>query len=802
MPSSPGPYGPYAFIFWNDDLTDDGVRTQVRTLAAAGFRGITPSARIGLSREVGYLTEEYLRLVRVCVEECAATGLSVMLYDEASYPSGSANGAVVARDPRFAAQCLSRLSHEVIIAETVPEQVTDFWRPPLGRSPDAALLTAVATPLRDGHAVLTEARLLEVEAPGLIPLDLPPGAWRLHAIVAGPSGGTIRGAHADQDDGSALAPPAADLLNPAAVATFLSLTHDAYATALAGHLGTTVVAMFTDEPDLLGRGPRAGAVPYTPGLEQEVAERAGISVPELFSRLPGLWDGELDQPIRALWEEAVRARLHRVYYGAQSAWCAEHGIALTGHAAAGDDLGTTALLDWPGQDTVWRWVLPGETALAGPESTAAKVAASAARHRGAPTAVAEVLGAYGWQLTMDEAKWLLDWYLSRGVATLVLHAFFDSVRGNRAFESEPDLGVHHPWWPHLPALVRYLSRVADLLTAGPPQAPVAVLSDEAHAPDSPAAALLQHQVDVHYVTPSQLADGEVREGRVHLGDQRYAVVVDARRNDADRFDHNVAQVSLGPGWLEQVLDELRTSGAWPIRVEPAAPDLRVVRLGGAWLLVNEGEHAIRTRVHLKIPDGGRSPWQWDFPYEGVTLPATRETTADGVTFPLVLERRQSVLLTPSGDPAEVRDAVGHWPGEPTGSRTIEVDRWRGTPSRALAGHDLPHTAPLGEGTDWITRDELRRFAGTVDYQAELDLEADPGETVLDLGEVGEVATVIVNGSEVGVLGWAPYRVTVPGGLLHAGSNSITVRVSNPAAVYYQGAAARSGLLGPVRLHCP
>ncbi|UFU06632.1 hypothetical protein [Ruania halotolerans] len=804
-------YGPYAFIFWNDDLTDDGIRTQVREFAAAGFRGITPSARLGLSREIGYLSEEYLRLVRVCVDECAAAGLHVMLYDEASYPSGSANGAVVASDPQFAAHCLYRLSTDVTVTAQVPGRATDqdFWHPPLGRSPDAAILAAVATPLLDAGPDLAGARLLDVETPGLVPLtDLPPGTWRLHAIAAGPSGGTIRGAHGDQDDGSALAPPAADLLNPDAVATFLTLTHGAYARALEGHLGETVVAMFTDEPDLLGRGPRPGAAPYTSGLEHEAAERAGIDVDEVLAMLPGLWDGGDDQPIRSLWEETVRARLHRVYYGAQAAWCAEHGIALTGHAAAGDDLGTTALLDWPGQDTVWRWVLPGETALTGPESTAAKVAASAARNRAAPTAVAEVLGAYGWQLTMDEAKWLLDWYLSRGVATLVLHAFFDSVRGNRAFESEPDLGKHHPWWPQFPALVRYLARMADLLTETPPRAPVAVLSEEAHAPDVPAAALLERQVDFHYVSTDQLASGEIRDGRLHLGDQRYAVVVDARvGKDLAEIpggsDHNLARVPLGPGWLEDVLEHLHATGAWPLRVQPAAPGLRVARVGTRWLLVNEGEEAIRTTVHLEVPDGAGSPWQWWFPFEEVHRPAHAESAGTAMAVELVLERRQSAVLSPAGEgPDQGGDAVGGWLGLPTGSRIVPVAGWRGTPSRALDGLALPGAEPIPDGVDWLTVPGLRRFSGTVEYRTDLELDADPGEVVLDLGEVGETATVIVNGTEAGVLGWAPYRIRIRAGLLRAGTNRLQVLVSNAAAVYYEGAPMRSGLLGPVRLHCP
>jgi hypothetical protein len=55
-----------------------------------------------------------------------------------------------------------------------------------------------------------------------------------------------------------MAPPAGDLLNPQAVASFLHHTHDQYYAHLKDHFGRTVVAMFTDEPMVLGRDAKRG----------------------------------------------------------------------------------------------------------------------------------------------------------------------------------------------------------------------------------------------------------------------------------------------------------------------------------------------------------------------------------------------------------------------------------------------------------------------------------------------------------------------------------------------------------------
>jgi hypothetical protein len=90
---------------------------------------------------------------------------------------------------------------------------------------------------------------------------------------------------------------------------------------------------------------------------------------------------------------------------------------------------------------------------------------------------------------------------------------------------------------------------------------------------------------------------------------------------------------------------------------------------------------------------------------------------------------------------------------------------------------------------------------------------------LDLGKVGDVASVIVNGKPAGIAWKAPYEVEI-GALVVAGVNTVEVRVANlwvnrligdaqpgadkvtfTAAPTYTAAAPLrpSGLIGPVRL---
>ncbi|HET7559324.1 MAG TPA: hypothetical protein VFK80_05140, partial [Limnochordia bacterium] len=422
-------YGPIAFWFWNDALDEAELLRQLHCYHQDGYGGVIIHPRVGLAAEIGYLTPQYFALVRRVVAECAVLGLKVILYDEGSYPSGAACGQVVAENPDFAARALT------LVHKPVQGPWQGYWRPSAGRSLLNRLVAVVLGQERDGRIDPASLRLLEPGEHGLVRVQVDAGEWRLCACFDVPSGGHIRGVLPEHEDGSALAPAAADLMNPAAVAAFIRLTHDAYAHHIGEFFGSTVVALFTDEPNPLGRGSRRGVKPYTPGVERMLDGRPEA---ETKAWLPALWlDYGLEtEAFRAAYARGIHARVRAVFYGAQAAWCRRHGLALTGHPSGSNDMASLGDFDWPGQDMVWRWVTPGnESGIAGEHSVAPLAATSAARAWGRRRIATEVFGAYGWRLSLDEAKWLLDWHFARGNNLIIPHALFYSVRAGRAYES-------------------------------------------------------------------------------------------------------------------------------------------------------------------------------------------------------------------------------------------------------------------------------------------------------------------------------------------------------------------------------
>lgn len=204
---------------------------------------------------------------------------------------------------------------------------------------------------------------------------------------------------------------------------FIQITYERYYEWVGKYFGNTITAMFTDEPDILGRGHRKGLQPWTSAFLEAYIEEGSKE-----SDLPLLWlEGEDFSRIRRTYRKAVqKKRLISSYYKPLSEWCELHGIALTGHPAGSEDIGLLELFfHIPGQDVVWRWVAPEDgKALEGQHSTAAKCSSDSARHRKRRRNLNEVFGVCGkgggWNLSAGDIKWYMDWLFVRGVNLLSL----------------------------------------------------------------------------------------------------------------------------------------------------------------------------------------------------------------------------------------------------------------------------------------------------------------------------------------------------------------------------------------------
>ena len=472
------------FWFWNDALSEAELLRQIADFDAHGVYGFVIHPRVGLPREIGWMSDVYLRFCQIAVAEAARRDMKVILYDEGMYPSGSSNGQVVVTDPTLACRGLELVRGKAELG------------------PDQTLVAQART--AGGDAVSIVDRKIDAYIRGL-------------HYVGDESAKKLR-----EDE-----PPAGDILNPKTVELILALVHDKYHAALGEHFSKTVIAMFTDEPSATGKCRERNIRPGTTGILPHVNRLLG----EDFSpHLPALWlDDEPDAALhRKRWNDAISLRLEETWFGPLSAWCQSKGVALCGHPEKGDQLGVQRFFGFPGQDIVWRFIERDKpSALEGPESTQGKVTSSAMIHLSRGRNGNEFCGAYGHETTFEEMKWLADWLLVRGVNLLVPHAFYYSIRGPRIDERPPQLGPWTPAWDdgRFKSFADHARRLA-WLNSGRHVCDVVVLTDPEHAAWGAAKVCFEHQRDFNYLDARTLLEhGKVENGALKIADMTYRLVV-------------------------------------------------------------------------------------------------------------------------------------------------------------------------------------------------------------------------------------------------------------------------------------
>ncbi|EIP98650.1 hypothetical protein OpiT1DRAFT_03111 [Opitutaceae bacterium TAV1] len=584
-------YSQCPFWFWNDALDEAEIVRQIGEFQKRGVEAFVIHPRIGLPKTIGWLSAKLFRFMRVALSEARRRGMWVLLYDEGMYPSGSASGLVVERNP------------ELQVRGLVCEEAGGTPTPHHGR--DACATPGVRVRRIDGREVVIHDR----------PVD---------AVVRGLHYVGDENNHPGEEE-----PVAADLLNPDAVQCFIELVYERFYRELGTFFGSTVKGIFTDEPNPLSRLRETGVMPGTRGIVLWVSAWLGY---DFTPRLPALWFD--DEPEAERWRRdyrrAIAARMDETYYAPLSRWCEAHGIALTGHPAEPDEIGHLRHLHIPGQDIVWRQILPGTaSALEGAPSTMAKAAASVKYHLRRERNLNEFAGAYGESLTFRELRWLASWLLIRGCDLLVPHAFYYSMRGPRCGERPPDVGPNSAWWNNGYAEWEALTRRLCWLNATfEPVCEVAILGRATELPWRAAKACFENRIDFHYVEPRDLADARVGDGGfLHMEPGRYSVVVaEAGYEREARAVPDGARVlwwdecereharGRGPGGA----GELRRLARSVVDFDPPASGVRARRLRNAAgvevvVLFNEGEAPVSRRVpiagrRLDPATGAELPW--------------------------------------------------------------------------------------------------------------------------------------------------------------------------------------------------
>lgn len=702
-------FGPIPFWFWNDDLDHDEIKRQIHAFLEKGIPGFVIHPRKGLTEAYRYLSENYMNSVAVAVEEAEKLNMFVFLYDEAMYPSGSAGGLVVKADPRHASKGLRMTVLEE--GEEIPTFGEGNW-----------FVSALCR--WEGGCRSFDSLEEAMAFRAVQPCEL-----KLFTMVY--TKGHIRGVHPGEDDEEPNAPASADLLDPAAVDSFIRITYDAYYAKLSRHFGKTVKAIFTDEPSIMGRGPLPGLIAWSHGILEEYLACGGSR-----EEMDLLFAKETNEARKA-YDRAISRRMGGKYFAKLSGWCEAHNIALTGHPHSSQDIGHLAYFQLPFQDMVWRFVDPlKENGLEGGHSTMGKCSADSAKHRSRRRNGNEVFGACGrsddpWNLPSEDLKWYLDWLFVRGVNMIVPHAFFFSLRGDRGDERPPDVGMNSIWWKDYTQQCDYIKRLCWLNTDSNNLTDVAVLATSAMLPWEPVKSLFRNQIEFNYLEADLLKDSAIADGAVKLQQQSYRIIL-VDENLPLTPEHlqllesckaaGVAVRSFG----DITADELKNGyDAYGICTNYSVPDLRVthVKKDGKlfYLLVNEGNSDLH--FHARLPVFGQLEL-WD-PWRG-----TVQEAGTGDLLPISLGFRECIVLAVQ----EAEEAA------------VSLNFTQQTDNKTLCY----------EGT--FTLSEAKTLA-----QAQVE-------------HNGELARVWIDGKHLGIQMWKPYKLSCKE-VLAAGDHTLRAEIT-------------------------
>ena len=428
----PVPYWPRPLWFWNDcQVTAETIREQMqksRQLSKYGGFGILP---FGKHFRPEYLSDEYFALYGVALEQAKELGMTMSLYDEYGFPSGSA-GAPNSRDTSLFAEeypglTLKRLDkHE----QTVTGPTTYETTVPPGR-----LMSVVAM----NAATLERKHLTDLVEGQSLKWDVPEGTWKVMVFVC-------------VTDGY----PCCDYLDPEAVDKFVAMTHQAYYDRFAAHFGTTIDSTFFDEPTLY----RGNGRTWTDQFNKKFEIHYGFDPRSYY---PALWYdiGPETQAARnylfgfrtELYAKAFPKRIQD--------WCDAHGIEATGHQDQ-EEVANPVSVSGDLMKCFQYQAIPGVDKIGGnrPAERVYKVISSAAYNYDRTLVMSETYGAMG-DLPWSEIYTVALEQYTKGINLLIPHAvWYDD--GHVTFK--PELSYRSPIYADgLPEFNTFLARLNLLL---------------------------------------------------------------------------------------------------------------------------------------------------------------------------------------------------------------------------------------------------------------------------------------------------------------------------------------------------
>lgn len=629
----------------------------------------------------------------------------------------------------------------------------------------------------------------------------------------------------------------------------------------------------------------AGPSNWTPKMVAQFKRLRGYDPVPWMPALTGVIIGSREQSDQFLYDyrRTLADLIATEHYGTVAKVAHEYGLKVYGEsleggrglATLGDDLEMRRFADVP---MAAMWTHDSKRGAASKYKADMRGAASVAHLYGQTYVAAESLTSVlaPWAYAPADLQPMIDETFLQGVNRPVIH----TVVHQPVEDKQPGLSLHifgqffnrhETWAPMAKPWITYMARNSYLLQQGKFVADVAYFYGE----ETPVGALSRNQFPLDapqrygfdFIPPDavlnllQTTNGKlVTEGgasysALYLGGTSYYMTLPVLKRLAELVnagativgnapqlspskadDHQAFEQLVAKLWAYETVTQYgkgRVINSTDVEAALAdinvAPDFEVMNAevpvefvhrtladADIYYVSNSGEaQTVTGRFRVT----GKAPEIWHA--DTGRMEAASYRMVDGVTeVELPMATHQSYFVV-FADDSKVQSYTAKQPV--TSSLMTLTGEWQ---VQLQAGRGAPESISLPELTSLSEHDNngVKYFSGIATYrnQFTLDEKSSTGQLLLDLGKVGDVAEVFVNGQSAGIAWKPPYQVDI-GSLAKAGENQIEIRVANlwvnrligdlqpglneddkisytTIKTYLPNAALRaSGLLGPVQL---
>lgn len=422
---------PNPLWFWNNSEVKAGeLKRQMAGYKDAGYGGLS-ILPFGGDFKPKYLTDEYFEVYRECIEEAEKTGMTLWIYDEYGFPSGTAGDVNGDGFGRFKHQHPEHTNKRLDKTEYTPKSKTVFEN----LLPADPIMAVVAM----DTVSLQRIDLSQFMNEGILKWNVPEGNWKIMVFTCVNAGNSI-----------------VDYMSPEAARLYINMTHDEYNKRFGNYFGTTILGTFFDEPTLYYANGRTWTGDFNTKFKQRYRFDPALYYPALWYDI-----GEETEEARN-YLFGFRTELYAEGYTKEvNDWSRERGILATGHqdneellnavGTSGDLMKCFKYLDVPGIDKIGG---------GRPAERYYKVISSAAHNWDHSLVMSETYGAMGnigWNEIFGIA---MDQYV-KGINLLIPHAVWYNTDRVTFL---PELSLRNPLYADsLHALTDYLSRLNSVM---------------------------------------------------------------------------------------------------------------------------------------------------------------------------------------------------------------------------------------------------------------------------------------------------------------------------------------------------